>query len=140
MLLIYHTHFSNSSHSPPQPAGLRTCDGAAFASFEKYAAHFSNHAFGMTEPKEAPYPGTCENAKTEPEILCWSSITSENEKQLAPIFTSICRVASFALVRPKADRFDGAAISNPKSECSPANGGGYELINAIAFKRGKLSR
>ena len=41
-------------HSPPQPAGLRTCAGAAFASFEKYAAHFSNPAFGMTEPKEAP--------------------------------------------------------------------------------------
>jgi hypothetical protein len=37
--------------------------GAAFASFEKYAAHFSNHAFGMTEPKEAPYTGTGENAK-----------------------------------------------------------------------------
>jgi hypothetical protein len=34
--------------------GLRTCDGAAFASLEKYAAHFSNHACCVTEPKEAP--------------------------------------------------------------------------------------
>jgi hypothetical protein len=32
---------------------LRTCSAAAFASFKKYAAHFLNPAFGMTEPKEA---------------------------------------------------------------------------------------
>jgi len=43
--------------------GLRTCAGAAFASFEKYAAHFSNPACGVTEPKEAPYTGTGGDAK-----------------------------------------------------------------------------
>jgi hypothetical protein len=46
--------FINSLNSPPQPARLRTFFGAAFASFEKYATHFSNSAFGGTEPNEAP--------------------------------------------------------------------------------------
>jgi len=44
--------------SPPQPARLRTCAGALFASLEKYASHFSNPAFGVTEPNKAPYTGT----------------------------------------------------------------------------------
>ena|GEM_PF-3035636 len=51
--------------SPPQPAGLRTCAGALFGSLEKYASHFSNHAFGMTEPNNAPYTGTGENSGGE---------------------------------------------------------------------------
>jgi hypothetical protein len=38
--------------------GLRTCAGALFASFKKYAAHFLNHAFGVTEPNNAPNTGT----------------------------------------------------------------------------------
>jgi hypothetical protein len=42
---------------PPQPAGCAPCNGAAFASLKKYAAHFFNRAFGTTEPKEAPYAG-----------------------------------------------------------------------------------
>jgi hypothetical protein len=42
---------------PPQPAGCAPCNGAAFASLKKYATHFFNHAFGVTEPKEAPYAG-----------------------------------------------------------------------------------
>ena len=46
--------------------GLRTCAGAAFGSFEKQASHFSNHACGVTEPKEAPYTGTGENPKYRP--------------------------------------------------------------------------
>ena len=33
--------------------GQRTCVRAAPASFEKFAAHFSNAAFGSTEPAEA---------------------------------------------------------------------------------------
>jgi hypothetical protein len=36
---------------------LRTCTGAAFASFKKYATHFLNSDCVGTEPKEAPY--TC---------------------------------------------------------------------------------
>jgi len=43
-----------SEFSPPQPAALRTCAGAVFGSLEKYAAHFSNPAFGVTEPNKAP--------------------------------------------------------------------------------------
>jgi hypothetical protein len=34
--------------SPPQPAGLRNCTAAAFYPLKKYAAHFFNHAFGVT--------------------------------------------------------------------------------------------
>jgi hypothetical protein len=30
---------------------------------KKYAAHFFNHAFGVTEPKEAPYAGTGRRAE-----------------------------------------------------------------------------
>jgi hypothetical protein len=30
----------NSSFSPPQPAGLRNCDAAAFASFKKICCAF----------------------------------------------------------------------------------------------------
>jgi hypothetical protein len=37
---------------------LRTCTGAAFASFNKYAAHFLNSDYVGTVPKEAPYTGT----------------------------------------------------------------------------------
>ena len=48
--------------SPPQPAGLRTCDGALFASFKKYAAHFLNSDFVGTEPKNAAYAVTGKNA------------------------------------------------------------------------------
>ena len=33
--------------------GLRTCTGAAFASFKKYASHFLNSDFVGTEPKPA---------------------------------------------------------------------------------------
>jgi len=51
--------------SPPQPAGLRTCAGALFGSLEKYASHFSNPAFGVTEPNNAPYTGTGENSGGE---------------------------------------------------------------------------
>jgi hypothetical protein len=43
--------------------GLRTCDDAPFASFKKYASHFLNPAFGVTEPKEASYTGTGGNLK-----------------------------------------------------------------------------
>ena len=42
--------------------GLRTCFVAAFDSFEKYAVHFSNTAFGGTEPKEAPSQVLVENS------------------------------------------------------------------------------
>ena len=45
--------------------GLRTCAGALFASFEKYASHFSNHAFGVTEPNNAPNTGTDRNQAGE---------------------------------------------------------------------------
>jgi hypothetical protein len=34
--------------SPPQPAGLRNCTAAAFYPLKKYAAHFFNHAKGVT--------------------------------------------------------------------------------------------
>jgi len=61
MSLISQKKF-NSKHSPPQPAGLRTCVGALFASLEKYASHFSNPAFGETEPNNAPYTGTGGNS------------------------------------------------------------------------------
>jgi hypothetical protein len=37
---------------------LRTCTGAAFASFKKYATHFLNSHCVGTEPKEAPHTGT----------------------------------------------------------------------------------
>jgi hypothetical protein len=52
---------------PPQPAGCAPCNGAAFASLKKYATHFFNHAFGVTEPKEAPYAGA--DRITDPERL-----------------------------------------------------------------------
>jgi len=39
----------------PQAGGPRCCTAAAFASLKKYAAHFFNSAFGVTEPKEAAY-------------------------------------------------------------------------------------
>jgi len=51
-----------SNLSPPQPAWLRTCAGALFASFKKYASHFLNPAYGVTEPNNAPYTGTGENS------------------------------------------------------------------------------
>jgi|GEM_PF-5581560 len=35
----------------------RTCAGAVFGSFKKYAVHFLNSAFGGTEPNKAPYTG-----------------------------------------------------------------------------------
>jgi hypothetical protein len=38
--------------------GQRGCNGAAFASFKKFAAHFLNNACGVTEPKEAPHSAT----------------------------------------------------------------------------------
>jgi hypothetical protein len=34
---------------------------------KKYATHFFNHAFGVTEPKEAPYAGA--DRITDPERL-----------------------------------------------------------------------
>jgi hypothetical protein len=45
--------------------GLRTCDGAQFASLEKYATHFSNPDFVRTEPNNAPYTGTGESANNK---------------------------------------------------------------------------
>jgi hypothetical protein len=39
----------------PQPGGVRYCNAATFASFKKFASHFLNPAFGVTEPKEAAY-------------------------------------------------------------------------------------
>jgi hypothetical protein len=38
--------------------GLRYWNGAVFASFKKFASHFLNPAFGVTEPKKAPNPVT----------------------------------------------------------------------------------
>ena len=49
--------------SPPQPAGLRNCNAAAFASFKKYAAHFLNTDCVGTEPKDAAYAVTVLNSK-----------------------------------------------------------------------------
>jgi len=39
----------------PRAGRPRYCTAAAFASLKKYAAHFFNFAFGVTEPKEAAY-------------------------------------------------------------------------------------
>jgi hypothetical protein len=41
--------------------GLRTCNGAPFASFKKDASLFLNPDFVVTEPKKAPYAGTGDN-------------------------------------------------------------------------------
>ena len=41
--------------------GLRNWNAVVFASFKKYAPHFLNHAFGMTEPKNAANPVTGES-------------------------------------------------------------------------------
>ena len=41
-----------------QAAWPRCLNVAAFASLKKYASHFFNHAFGVTEPKEATYETT----------------------------------------------------------------------------------
>ena len=38
--------------------GLRTCVGALFASFKKFASHFLNPDYVGTEPNNAPYTGT----------------------------------------------------------------------------------
>jgi hypothetical protein len=53
----------NYSYLYAQAAWLRCHNGAAFASLKKYPleADFFNHAFGMTEPKEAPYVTTGNN-------------------------------------------------------------------------------
>jgi hypothetical protein len=50
-----------------QAAWLRCPIGAAFASLKKYPlkADFFNHAFGLTEPKEAPYVTTGNNLKLQ---------------------------------------------------------------------------
>jgi hypothetical protein len=39
----------------PQAGGPRCCTAAAFSPLKKYAAHFFNSAFGITEEKEAAY-------------------------------------------------------------------------------------
>jgi len=52
------TYLFKSLLSPPQPAGLRNCNAADFASFKKYAAHFLNSGFAATEPKQAAYAVT----------------------------------------------------------------------------------
>ena len=77
-------------HSPPQPAGLRTCAGAAFASFEKYAAHFSNPDFVGTEPNEAPYAGTGVKAK-HIAAPYYCTIASRTNEVSGTKSTSICR-------------------------------------------------
>jgi hypothetical protein len=62
--------------SPPQPAGLRTCDGTTFASFEKYASHFSNPTFGVTEPKEVPYTSTGEEVRNKYLVILFLALGS----------------------------------------------------------------
>ena len=52
----------NSLLSPPQPAGLRNCNTAAFASFKKYAIAFFESGFAGTEPKDAAYAVTVLNS------------------------------------------------------------------------------
>jgi hypothetical protein len=44
--------------SAPNRRSGRYRNSTTFASFEKFAAHFSNPAFGVTEPKEVPFPVT----------------------------------------------------------------------------------
>ena len=58
MVLNLFNALLNSSPFASTPAGLRTCVGALFASFKKYAAHFLNPDFVGTEPNNAPYTGT----------------------------------------------------------------------------------
>jgi hypothetical protein len=50
-----------------QAAWLRCLNGAAFASLKKcpLEADFFNHAFGVTEPKEAPFVTTGNNLKLQ---------------------------------------------------------------------------
>jgi len=55
----------NPKHSPPQPVGLRNCTAAAFASFKKFATHFLNADFVVTEPNEAAYAVTGFNSRHE---------------------------------------------------------------------------
>ena len=52
--------------------GLRNCNGAAFDSFKKYAAHFLNR-LRRTEPKEAPYAVTGDKSETFRELLFCTS-------------------------------------------------------------------
>ena len=49
--------------SPPQPAGLRNCNAAVFASFKKYASLLFESRCSGTEPKKAAFAVTGENAK-----------------------------------------------------------------------------
>jgi hypothetical protein len=57
--------------SPPQPAGLRNCNAAAFAFFKKLSAiaNFLNPAVGVTKPKDAAYAVTGINSKHSSESL-----------------------------------------------------------------------
>jgi hypothetical protein len=54
----------NSLLLPPQPAGCVNVPGAPFASFEKYAKHFSNPGFVGTKPNEALTQVLVEKIKT----------------------------------------------------------------------------
>jgi hypothetical protein len=47
----------------PQAGGPRCCTAAAFSSLKKYAAHFFNSAFGITEEKEAAYAAAGVNSE-----------------------------------------------------------------------------
>ncbi len=51
----------NELLSPPQPVRLCNRNTTAFASLKKFAAHFFNPAFGVTEPKEVANPVTVLN-------------------------------------------------------------------------------
>ena len=48
--------------SPPQPAGLRNGNAAAFASFKKYASLLFESRLDGTEPKDAAFAVTGDNA------------------------------------------------------------------------------
>jgi len=59
-----HKQLFNALQSPPQPAGLRNRDNAAFSPLKKLATLvIFNHAIGVNGEKEASYPVTGRKGK-----------------------------------------------------------------------------
>jgi hypothetical protein len=56
-------HSFNLLLSPPQPAGCVPMTALYLLLWKNMLPHFSNSAFGATEPNNAPYTGTGERTE-----------------------------------------------------------------------------
>ena len=99
-LSIYHSLLLNSLPSPPQPAGLRNCNAAAFASFWKFAAPFSKFRRRRNRTKRG---GLCSY---------WFKFEYRLEIILMPLLALNCEWW-MVKVRPS------CCVVNPVSGCKP---------------------